>query len=130
MYEPSSEDKILAGFSHLMIVFGWIGTAVSLVIWFVKKDKSEFVKKSVKQAIAYQIIALTILQLVSLIYGDKAGMAVSLDRCTLIPQAPGPAWAVVAVGFVLYGGKGAISAFQGKNFRYALIGKFVDNILN
>ena len=130
MREPSSEDRILAGFSHLMIIFGWIGTAVAAVIWVVKKDKSEFIKKSAKQAIAYQIIALSILQLVSFICGQKIGMALTLRKCVFMSQAVGAVWVIAALAILFYGVTGAIAAYQGKDFKYAVIGKFVDNILN
>ena len=130
MSEPSSEDRILAGFSHLMIIFSWYGTAVAAVIWIVKKDRSVFVKYSVKQAVAYQIVALIILRIIAFLCGPKVGLAVALKGWPFLPQAVGAVWALVALGLFLYGVKGAFAAFQGKKFRYAVIGKFVDNILN
>ena len=129
MNEPSSEDRILAGFSHLMIIFSWYGTAIAAVIWIVKKDRSVFVKYSVKQAVAYQIAAMIILRIVAFLCGPKVGLALTLGG-PFLPQAVGVVWALVALGLLLYGVKGAFAAFQGKKFRYAVIGKFVDNILN
>lgn len=45
MLEASSEDKILSGFSHMRIAFGWSGIATAMAIWVVK------------QAMEYQVLS-------------------------------------------------------------------------
>ncbi len=130
MGEASSEERILAGFSHLMIIFGWVGTAIALVIWIVRKDKSDFLKKSVKQAVAYQVLALMILKAISLIFGPRISMLLQIQSFSFAPQAIGMVWAVLTLGLLFYGVMGAVASFKGKHFKYAVIGEYVDSILN
>lgn len=129
MGEISSEEKILAGFSHLMIVFGLYGTAAAIVIWIVKRDKSEFIKKSVKQAIAYQIVVLVALKLMGLFWGNSISMALTAQKTALISLV-GIVWSVAGLTLLLYGVVGAVSAFKGKSFKYVVIGDFIDKVLN
>ncbi len=129
----SNDEKMLAGFSHLMIVlvvFGWIGIAVALVIWSVKKDRSGFIKQSVKQAIAYQVTALIILQVLNLLGGHRVVLSLTHEAGNLGLQAVGLLWALAASGLLVCGVIGAVVAFRGKRFRYPVIGGFIDNILN
>lgn len=130
MGEPSSEERILAGFSHLMIFFGWVGTAIALVIWIVRKDKSGFLKKSVKQAVAYQAVVQAILWAVNIVFGPRISMLLNIQEYSLASQATGMVPALVTLGLMLYGVMGAAASFKGKHFQYAIIGNYIDNILN
>lgn len=130
MGEASSEERILAGFSHLMIIFGWLGTAIALVIWIVRKDKSEFLKKSVKQAVAYQAVVLLILRAFNLAFRPRISMLLKMPTSSLALQVIGVIWAVAALGLLLYGVMGAVASFRGRHFKYAVIGDFVDSIFN
>ncbi len=130
MGEVSMEEKILAGFGHLMIIFGWYGTAAAIAIWIVKKDKSEFVKKSVKQAVAYQILAMGGLQIIGLWGRHSVGEALLWQRGTFSAQPVSVIWVFTGLALFLYGVIGAVASFKGKEFKYAFIGNFVDKILN
>ncbi len=127
MGEVTSEERIVAGFGHLMIVFGLMGIAVALVIWIVKKESSEFIKKSVKQAVAYQAVALTALQFLS---GPRIGLFLTVKRNPVVSQTFNVIWILATMAIMAYGVWGAMNAFKGKKFKYALIGDFVDRILN
>lgn len=127
--EPSSEERILAGFSHLMIIFFWYGTATAFAIWLVKRDKSEFIKQSVKQAVVYQILALGIVHGVDYLAGPKMTQALSVHNIPLTPHILGMLSVLIVSGIFLYGVFGAAANFRGKKFKYALIGNLVDKYL-
>lgn len=113
-----------------MIIFGFYGTAAALVIWIVKKDKSEYLKKSVKQAVAYQILALAVMRLMGLFWGQRFGAVLAAQRSSALVSVVAGFWALAGLALFLYGVIGAVAAFKGKSFKYALIGNFVDKILN
>lgn len=127
--EPSSEERILAGFSHLMIIFGWYGTAATFAIWLVKRNKSEFVKNSGKQAVVYQILALGILHLIGYMEGPKIAQALTARNVPRASEILGIVLVMMGLGLFLYGVAGAAASFKGKSFKYVLIGNFIDKYL-
>jgi len=124
----TSEDRILAGFCHLMIMFGWIGTALALAIWTVRKDKSGFVKRNAAQAVSYQLVALTVLWLISLLFVPRISIFLKVPVYSFTGPALGTVLVIADLGFSLYGIFGAVAAFKGKEFKYALTGEFVGRI--
>lgn len=127
--EPTSEERILAGFSHLMIIFGWYGTAAAFAIWLVKRDKSEFIKNSVKQAVVYQILALGVLHGIGYLERPSIISALAAYNVVLTSEILGTFFVLVGLGLFLYGVAGAAANFRGKKFKYALIGSLVDKYL-
>lgn len=127
--EPTSEERILAGFSHLMILVGWYGPAISLAIWLVRRNKSDFIKQNVKQAMVYQILTSAVLNGISYMEGQKIAADLSARNVPVTPQIIGIVWVMVVLGLLLYGVSGAAANFRGKNFKYALIGNLIDRYL-
>lgn len=128
--EPSSEERILAGFSHLMIIFGWYGTAAALAIWLVKRNKSEFIKNSVKQAVVYQILALGILHVIGYMEGPRIALALTAHNVPGASEILGVVLVMTGLGLFLYGVAGAAANFKGKSFKYFLIGDLIDKFFN
>jgi uncharacterized Tic20 family protein len=143
----SQNDKIMAALAHVSALLPLMGVIAPIVIWATQKDKSEYVAFQALQAIAYQLL---------MILGWFVGMGcymISFFAIFLtIPFAGGngngnPSNApIFMVGFlvpfiilgtmfilgalfVIYGFIGAVLTFQGKNFRYIIIGNRLANYL-
>lgn len=126
--ELKSDDKILAGLSHLTLLLNWIGVVITLVIYLTHREKSRFVADHAKQALGYQI-SLVILGLLltpffvgafvsSMLTGRfEAMMGMSLGFIAFV--------ALFALGLVAYAVYASIKAFSGEEFRYAIIGNWV-----
>lgn len=127
--EPTSEERILAGFCHLMIIFGWYGTAAAFVIWFVKRHKSEFITQSAKQAVIYQIMVLGVMGGFNFLW-QNLFQGLSIPTVPLTAEMLGIVPVMIVLVLFLYGVAGATANFRGKTFKYALIGNLIDKYLN
>ncbi len=133
-----SEDKILAGISHLGIFLNVVGFVGVLIIYLVKKEASHFVRDHAKQALGYQVIILIISWMITLIFmGGAIGGIVSGTIFNLPQIMPGFMGSMIIFGIIRgglsllifgYAVYAAIQALQGKGFKYVVIGEFVDRI--
>jgi uncharacterized Tic20 family protein len=135
---PSQNDKIMAALAHVSAILPLMGVIAPIVIWATQKDKSEFVAFQALQAIAYQL-----LMILGWFVGMGCYMLSFFSTFLTIPfsgsgSAPtgspffmlGFLIPFIILGlifcggalFILYGLVGAIMTFQGKNFRYIIIG--------
>ncbi|HZW84041.1 MAG TPA: DUF4870 domain-containing protein [Candidatus Deferrimicrobium sp.] len=123
-----SEDKVLAGVSHLGILVGWVGLIIALGIYLVKRDQSVFVKRSAKQALGFQVCALVIISILALLFGG--GMLLGVFTAKLVTTGLLSLVFVKIVLVLLYtlGVWAAIRSFQGEHFKYPLIGEFIDRL--
>ncbi|MDT3700754.1 MAG: DUF4870 domain-containing protein [Thermincola sp.] len=124
--EPTSEERILAGFSHLMIIFGWYGTAAAFAIWLARRGKSEFIRNSVMQALVYQIPALSLMSGISYLGRPAIIKILSAYNALLTPENLGAVSVLVGSSLFLYGVVGAAATFRGRKFKYVLLGNLVD----
>jgi len=125
----SSEEKALAGISHLVILFGLLGIVIALVIWIWQREKSDFAADHAKQALGYQIIVRVGLSVLSLF---SAGLFAGGAALGLQPSV-GVAGSIGLVGLlslaaVIYGIYAAVQGFSARDFRYAVIGDFIERI--
>ena len=117
-----------------------MGVIAPIVIWATQKDKSEFVAFQALQAIAYQL-----LMVVAWFVGMGCYMLSFFATFLTLPFAGGGSertpgspffmvgflipfiiFGLIFVGgaiFIVYGIVGAIMTFQGKNFRYIILGQ-------
>ncbi len=138
---PSQNDKIMAALAHISAVLPFMGVIAPIIIWATQKDKSEFVAFQALQAIAFQLL---------MILGWFVGMGcymisffTTFTSLTLSRGANSSGFpffflvplfimGTIFVGgaiFVIYGIIGAANVFQGKNFRYIIIGNRLANYL-
>lgn len=126
--QPPLGDRIIAVLLHLGVWFADVGLLVSVVLYGWLRRRSDYVYDQGKQAVAYQITVL----LLSLI----ARLAVARAFAHLVPgglagqhplELPLPFQLVYAayVALQAYGLVGAVQAYQGRSFRYALIGPWI-----
>lgn len=126
--EKSNEDKILAGLAHLGVVFGWPGLIAALIIYLVCKDRSLFIRANVKQALGYQVCVLILLQILILIFGGGALLGILTSQSVTPGIISVGVVRVIGLAFALLGIWGAFRTFVGENFRYPLIGDFIDRL--
>ncbi len=150
---PSSgDDRAWAAIAHasalVTVLFGvltggalcLVGPIVPLVIWLVFREKSKFVARHALQATIFQAlvvlatIAVGILGLVVVVaawVGASVLMAAVVGIC-LIPIALALTllWGVVTLGLpvaaLVYACYGAYEVAEGRDFRYWLVGNWVD----
>jgi uncharacterized protein len=145
---PTQNDKIMAALAHVSALLPFMGVIAPIVIWATQKDKSEFVAFQALQAVAYQL-----LMILAWFVGMGCYMFSFFGTFFTIPFAganssdmnpaaapffmlgfmiPFIVFGAIFVGgalFVIYGLIGAIQVFQGKNFRYIILGDRLANYL-
>ncbi len=133
---PAQNDKIMAALAHVSAILPFMGVIAPIVIWATQKDKSEFVAFQALQAIAYQLLMIlawfvgmgcymlsffsTFLAIPFAGSGGEVGPTVApfFMAGFFIPFIIFGAIFVGGAIFIIYGLIGAVSTFQGKDFRY------------
>lgn len=132
----SSEEKLLGGLTHVLVLFQWLGLVVNIVLFLVYKDKSGFVARHAKQALGLQIGALVAgMVLGTLAGGSVMGLAFGFHGGAF-PMAALAGFGLLfgLLGLTLFLSilvlaiLGAIKGFQGQEWRYPLIGEWVESL--
>lgn len=141
----SQNEKVLAGLAHGSILLGLFsnglgGIVAALVIWLVQKEKSAYVAGQALQALVYQALTFLITMLAWCCWG-VLWMVLLLPPLIADPAAyefapPPGMWAGLILVIVplliwgitiLYGLWGAARCFGGHDFRYAIVGRWLDS---
>jgi uncharacterized Tic20 family protein len=141
----TQDERNLAGLAHGSILLGIFtngigGILAALVIWLVQKEKSAYVAAQALQALVYQSLVWLVTMVAWCCWG-ALWMAMILVPLIANPGAydaapPAGMWLglfLMAVPFgiwgltILYGLYGAVRCFGGHDFRYAIIGNWLDN---
>jgi uncharacterized protein len=141
---PSQNDKIMAALAHISAVLPLMGVIAPIVIWATQKDKSEYVAFQALQAVVYQL-AMILAWFIGMgcymlsFFTMFFSMPLSSGTDQVSPSAfpfffliPFIIFGAIFVGgaiFVIYGIIGAVSVFQGRDFRYLFIGNRLANYL-
>ena len=138
---PSQNDKIMAALAHISAILPFMGVIAPIIIWVTQKDKSEYVAFQALQAVAYQLLMILawfigmgcyMLSFFTMFLGIPFAGSNGSDIDPSIPPLfalgfviPFIIFGAIFFGgalFILYGLMGAIQVFQGKDFRYIIIG--------
>jgi uncharacterized membrane protein len=139
--KPSTEERVMAAIAHgLGIAYG-LGAVGAVVMWLLQKEKSKYVAFQALQAAVYQLVGL----LAQLIGWGCWGCLYGLSFIPIIANAekykdaPPPVFfislglMVLPLGlmglWILYGLWGALRAFQGRVFRYIVLGHMLERYL-
>jgi uncharacterized Tic20 family protein len=139
--QPSQEERTMAALAHGSILIFGMGVVAAIVLWVTQKEKSRYVAFQALQAIAYHIAGFAIflvgmacwmgLYFVSLIPlmttpEESGGTALWIfGLATLLMLAP-----FVQMGLWIIGGWwGAARTLQGREFRYIVIGRYLEHWL-
>ena len=136
---PTQNDRIMAALAHVSALMPFMGVIAPIVIWATQKDKSEFVAFHALQAIVYQL-----LMIMAWFVGMGCYMLSFFSMFLTIPFVgsetdptvspffvlgfffPFLIFGALFIGgaiFIVYGIVAAVLTFQGKDFRYIIIGK-------
>jgi uncharacterized Tic20 family protein len=141
----SQDERVLAGLAHVSILLGLFSNGVggiiaALVIWLTQRERSAYVAAQALQALVYQAVtfvvimlawccwgALWMLMLFAPLFTNPAAYETALPAGfwlgLLLMVAPLGLWGLT----ILYGLWGAARCFGGHDFRYVLIGNWVES---
>ena len=138
--EASQNDKIMAALAHISAILPLMGVIAPIIIWATQKDKSEFVAFQALQAVVYQL-AMILAWFVGMgcymlsFFSTFLAIPFSASGSEFDPTVspffmlgffiPFIILGVLFLGgaiFIIYGLVGAVLTFQGKDFRYFVIG--------
>jgi len=143
---PTPDERVMAALSHISALLPLIGVIAPIVIWVTQKEKSLYVAFQSLQALTYQL-AMIIAWILGMgcytcsVFGmfipltlsestSNAGATEGLLIATMFfPFIVIGVLFLLGFAFVIYGVIGAILVFQGKPFRYAIIGKRVERFM-
>jgi uncharacterized Tic20 family protein len=106
-----SDERLMAAIAHAGVL---ITVVVALVIWLTQKEKSKYVEFQAKQALVYQLVvgvALSVMMVISFIL-----MFVYIGLLLI------PVVMLLCIVAVIYGLYAAYQTYQGKDFKYIIIG--------
>ena len=142
----TQNDRIMAALAHVTVILPMMGVIAPIVIWVTQKEKSESIAFQALQAVVYQLTLILI---------GFVGMACYM--CSffgififMIPFSTGDApngFPIEALGvffpflimaalmfvgliYIIYGLVGAVQVLRGKDFRYILIGRWLERYLS
>jgi len=138
--ETSPDSRLLAALSHASVLFSSPGVIVPIVIYATQRKKSSYIGFQALQALIWQIVAFvfTILTSSCMVGAILIPVlfATSSQNSRVLELSGGGIFVMMMVSvflmifgnmaFVIYGIIGAIMAYQGKDFRYVVIGNRIE----
>ena len=138
------DERVMAALAHGSILLGAFtngigGIGAALLIWLIQREKSAYVAGQALQALVYQVLVLIVTMFFWCCWGGL-WMLLMLPAIIANPNAynnaPPPGMWVgmtllcIPLGIwaltILYGLWGAIRSLSGYDFRYALVGNWLD----
>jgi len=147
---PTQDERVMAALAHGSIFLSFWGLIAAIVIWMTQREKSRYVRFQALQATAYHFvyIALSIplgMIVAIVMFGIFAAFPFMLGDLQALETADPftamgwfnlpflgmmciawPLW----LAYVAYGVVGAIQCLRGNDFRYVLIGRWLDDHAN
>lgn len=143
--EPAQNDRIMAALAHISALLPLMGVIAPIIIWATQKDKSEFVAFQALQAVAYQLLMIFawfvgmgcymlsfFSTFLTIPFAESGGSSSVSPFFMLGFFIPFIIFGLIFMGgaiFILYGIVGAVMTFQGKNFRYMILGNWLAGYL-
>jgi uncharacterized Tic20 family protein len=135
----STENRLLAALAHGSVVTQGLGILVGVVVYITQREKSRYAAFQGLQAAVYQLVNLIIVIGMWVVWGIFYGLSMVplIMQAEKNPDAAPPAifWIamismviplIYMVLFGLYGLWGALRTWQGKDFRYIIIGSWLE----
>ena len=140
----SQDERVLAGLAHGSILLGLFsngigGIIAALVIWLTQREKSAYVAAQALQALVYQAVTFVVIMLAwccwSALWMLMLFAPLSANPAAYEAALPAGFWVglllmVVPLGLwgltIVYGLWGAARCLGGHDFRYVLIGNWVE----
>ena len=137
------DERVLGALSHISILLPGMGILAPILIWVTQRERSRFVAFQALQAVVFPLALLLLWFLGGACYMGSiflimiGGFAMSgrsgmegpdplVGGLFVLPFAVFLLMLLVALLMLVYGIAAAILTFQGNDFRYALIGRWVE----
>ncbi len=135
----NTENRLLAALAHGSVVTQGLGILVGVVVYITQREKSRYAAFQGLQAAVYQLVNLIIVIGMWVVWGFFYGLSIlsliKLEETN--PDAAPPAifWIAMISMFIpliymvlvgLYGLWGALRTWQGKDFKYLIIGSWLE----
>ncbi len=135
----SVENRLLGAIAHGSVVAQGVGILVGVVVYLYQRERSRYTANQALQAAVYQLIILIIVIGMWIVWGVFYGISLIplIQQAQTMPDAPPPpifwigmASFVIPLTFMviagLYGLWGAFQTWQRKDFRYVLLGTWLE----
>ncbi len=135
----NTENRLLAALAHASVVAQGVGILVGVVVYVTQRDKSRFAAFQALQAAVYQLINFIIMMGMWLVWGVFYGLSMIplIQLSEANPDAAPPAIFWISLGsmvipllyvvlFAVYGLWAGVRTWQGHDFRYLLIGPWLE----
>jgi uncharacterized Tic20 family protein len=146
MTPQTPDERVMAALAHISVLLPMIGVLAPIVIWVTQREKSKYVALQSLQALVFQIAMIVIWlfgmacymcsflgMFLPVIFVSSSGNSQSGDLIygltPLIPFLVLGLIVLVEFGFIVYGIVAAVMTFQGKPFRYVIIGTRVERFI-
>jgi uncharacterized Tic20 family protein len=143
---PTQDERVMAALAHISALLPMMGVIAPIVIWVTQKEKSQYVAFQALQALAYQLTMIMAWfvgmgcymlsffgTFITIPFSSSSGNSHSVSPLFgLTFIIPFLVFGAIFCGgflFVIYGVIGAIMAFQGKPFRYFVLGKSLERFM-
>jgi uncharacterized Tic20 family protein len=139
--QPSADERVTAALAHSVVIAYGLGAIGAMVMWLLQKEKSKYVAFQALQAAVYQLVGLLVYIVGWGCWGSCYGLSLIpiIANAEKYKEAPPPIFfislglMVVPLGlmglWMLYGLWGAWRAFQGRDFRYIVLGRMLERYL-
>lgn len=136
-HEPlNTESRLLAALAHGSIILQGVGMLVGVLVYITQREKSRFAAFQALQAAVYQLITMIVVIAIWVLW-SICYMLSFIPLIGLPEDAPPPPifWVglssmviplAIMVLFGLYGLWAALRVWQGHDFRYALVGGWLE----
>jgi len=148
----TQDERILAALAHASVILPFWGLIGAIVIWATQREKSRFVGFQALQVIAYQLVLIVggflgvacymcsffLMMFLGLPIGALAAQNMATPDffggllaiiISAFPFCIMGILGLVGLAYVLYGLYGAVRVLQGHDFRYAIIGRRLEQYL-
>lgn len=132
----SAEERLLAALAHGSVILQGLGLLVGVLVYITQREKSRFAAFQALQAAVYQLIMMLFViamwVLWSLCYALSfipiIGLPEGAEPPLIFWLGLGSMFIPLAVMLVLglYGLWGALRTWQGREFRYAVVGNWLE----
>jgi uncharacterized Tic20 family protein len=138
---PNQDERTMAALAHASIIAFGMGIIASVVLWATQKDRSRYVALQALQATVYHIIGFCIFMAgmlcwLILYFASFIPLMIAVEQGSNDPPVAfilSMLLMVVPLIFmgiwIICGLWGAVRAFQGRDFRYPVIGDQVERWL-
>jgi len=135
----TTEHRLLAAVAHASILAQGLGVVVGILVYINQREKSRFAAFQALQAAVYQVAALLLMIGSWIIWGIFYALTFIpiIQIANTRPDAPPPP--IFWIGFIsmviplllmlvlgLYGLWGALRTWQGRDFRYPILGPWLE----